>query len=49
MVIVLLKQRPQTKKNCLQFEVYESGRCETLSDIQGRPWLLFTAVQSFQI
>jgi len=32
-------------KICLQFEVYESGHCETCSDIQGHPWLLLTVVQ----
>jgi hypothetical protein len=45
----LLKQRRQTLIFWLQIEVYQSDRCETCSDIQGRPWLLITVVQKFKV
>jgi len=49
MEIVLLKQRRPTLNFWLQIEVYQSGRCETCNDIQGRPWLLITVVQKFKV
>jgi len=45
----MVKAKTTDFKIYLQFEVYESGRCETCSDIEGSRWLLLTVVQRFQI